>query len=68
MPPPAPKSPYVTQGCRPLTSTTWTVDKVGSLQGGEEPSRVLAMSAPGVAGGRSLPALEAFQRELQVGQ
>lgn len=55
----------IAQGCRPLTSTTWTVDKVGSLQGSGEPSRVLAMSAPGVAGGRSLPALEAFQRELQ---
>ena len=51
------------QGCRPLTSTTWTVDRVAA----GDPTRILALSAEGVARGRPLPALEAFQVELQVG-
>ncbi|KAG2450418.1 hypothetical protein HYH02_004920 [Chlamydomonas schloesseri] len=51
----------IAQGCRPLTTTTWTVDKVAP----GDPTRILALSAEGVARGRPLPALEAFQVELQ---
>ncbi|GLC50443.1 hypothetical protein PLESTB_000379900 [Pleodorina starrii] len=51
----------IAQGCRPLTSTTWTVDRVAP----GSPTQVAALSSEGVARGRSLPALEAFQIELQ---
>ncbi|GIL75773.1 hypothetical protein Vretimale_5301 [Volvox reticuliferus] len=51
----------IAQGCRPLSSTTWTVDGVAP----GKPTHVTALSSAGVARGRSLPALEAFQIELQ---
>ncbi|GIL44466.1 hypothetical protein Vafri_1917 [Volvox africanus] len=51
----------IAQGCRPLSSTTWTVEKVAP----GNPTHVMALSSEGVARGKSLPALEAFQIELQ---
>ncbi|KAG2486907.1 hypothetical protein HYH03_014406 [Edaphochlamys debaryana] len=51
----------IAQGCRPLTSTTWTVDEVAPA----DPTRIMRLSCEGVNRGKPLPALEAFQRELQ---
>eukprot|EP00198_Chlamydomonas_reinhardtii_P011498 XP_001700835.1 predicted protein [Chlamydomonas reinhardtii] len=56
----SPSPPPPRLGCRPLTSTTWTVDRVAA----GDPTRILALSAEGVARGRPLPALEAFQSVL----
>ncbi len=54
----APRAP---QGCRPLTDRVWSVERLSP-----DRTRVEALAAEGVAGGKPLPALEAFQQELQV--
>ncbi|GLI65553.1 hypothetical protein VaNZ11_009115 [Volvox africanus] len=51
----------IAQGCRPLSSTTWTVEKVAP----GSPTHVMALSSEEVVRGKTLPALEAFQIELQ---
>ncbi|KXZ56458.1 hypothetical protein GPECTOR_1g41 [Gonium pectorale] len=51
----------IAQGCRPLSPVVWTVAEVAE----GDRTRVTALSSERVGGGRPLPALQAFQVELQ---